>query len=246
MRTVWSSVPMIALGAIFASAGARPAAAQGGFEGVITYEVHQNKGPATIVATTKGNKLRMDMQASQPGGGGGIIINADAHTKTIIIAQQKKYMVLPDNMGNPMGGVAQPDKGATPAYTITKTGRTETVAGVSCDVIHGTTVRDGKTEEGEICVAKGMGLNAQIWGSLASGAGAAQNPQLAAIRDAVGPGNGILKVTSIKNGQPEVVIVVTKIERKSVSDDAFSPPSDYTQMQMPQMRGGAGAGAPPQ
>ena len=69
---------------------------------------------------------------------------------------------------------------------------------------------------------------------------------MSSLRDAIGPGNGLLKMTTIKDGQPEVAVVATKIERTTVSDDQFVPPAGYTVMQMPnmgQMRQGA-PGAP--
>jgi len=94
---------------------------------------------------------------------------------------------------------------------------------------------------------EGVGLNTEAWQSLAGGNSTAMNAQMTAIRDAIGAGNGVLKVTSIKNGQPVVAIEVTKIERKSLSDDMFVPPRATHRCrlpQMPQMRQGAGGGQP--
>ena len=240
MRIVWSKTPVIVLGITFAVAGARDAAAQGGFEGVVTYEIHGAKAPATMTISSKGTKARMEMSASQaPGGNMVILVDGTANTRTVLIPTMKKYMVVPPSAGT--GNAAE-----MPKYTATKTGKTETVAGETCQVIHLTTVRAGKTEEGDACVGKGVGFNTQILDALAGGRGSAMDASMSSLRDAIGPGNGLLKMTTIKDGQPEVAVVATKIERTTVSDDQFVPPAGYTVMQMPnmgQMRQGA-PGAP--
>jgi hypothetical protein len=248
MRIVWNTAAVIAVGLTFAVTGARRAEAQSGFEGTMTFQVHADQGaPKTVVASTKGNKLRLEVDGgASPMGPIVILADGSTHTRTIVMSAQKRYMTLPAGAGDPTH-MAAPDQGAVPKFTFAKTGRTETVAGENCDDFHVTTVRDGKTEEGEMCVGKGVGLNTEAWQSLAGGNSTAMNAQMSAIRDAIGAGNGVLKVTSIKNGQPVVAIEVTKIERKSLSDDIFSPPAGYTQMQMPQMpqmRQGAGGGQP--
>jgi hypothetical protein len=241
MRNVWSTASIIVLG--LSVAGVQRAAAQAnGFEGVTTYQMHSENGKTmTMVATSKGNKLRLDVNnPANPAQGGSFVMDGDAHTRTLMMAQQKKYIVIPESMAGAMGGMG---KGADAAdakkLTFTKTGRTETVAGVTCQVIHGTgTDSNGKTEEGDMCVAKGVGFNPTAWQSLAGQAGAG-NSGMAAVSDAVGPGNGILKMTTTKAGGSGFSMEVTNINKSSVPDDAFSPPAGYTQMQMP-----AGAGAP--
>jgi hypothetical protein len=42
-------------------------------------------------------------------------------------------------------------------------------------------------------------------------------------------------MTSIENGKSSVDMEATKIEKKSVSDDAFKPPAGYTGQSMGQM-----------
>jgi Domain of unknown function (DUF4412) len=239
MRIVWSRTPVIVLGLTFAGAGSRVAAAQGGFEGVVTYEIHTAKAPATMTISSKGTKARMEMTASQsPTGNMVVLVDGTANTRTVLIPAMKKYMVLPPNAGTGSGA-------DLPKYTATRTGKTETVAGETCEVIHVTTVRGGKTEEGDACVGKGVGFNTQILDALAGGRGSAMDASMASLREAIGPGNGLLKMTTIKDGQPEVAVIATKIERKTVSDDQFIPPSDFSVMQMPNKRQGA-PGAQPQ
>jgi hypothetical protein len=250
MRNVWSTASIIVLG--ISVAGARSAAAQdAGFDGTLTYQIHGENGKTmTLVTASKGSKLRVEMaDPSNPMRGGAFVIDGDAHTRMMIMTQQKKYIVMPESMTGAMGGMGMggtgnsPDAANAPKFSFTKTGRTETVAGVSCQVIHGTGTNNGKTQEADICIAKGVGFNPGTWASLGGQAGGGNG--MAAVRDAVGPGNGILKMTSTQDGKPEFDVEVTKIDRTPVGDDAFSPPAGYTQIQMPGgMGAGAGAGAP--
>jgi hypothetical protein len=242
MRNVWSTASIIVLG--LSVAGVQRAAAQDtGFEGTQTFQIHNQNGKSvTLVVATKGNKIRVEASdATDPSHSGAMVMDGAAHTRMMILPQQKKYVVLPETMAGAMGGMG---KGANPAnppkFTFTKTGRTETVAGVSCQVIHGTGTDNGKPVEGDMCVAKGVGFNPATWASLGGQMGATNSPW-GAVGDEVGSGNGILKLTSTSNGQPGVDIEVTKIDRSPVSDDAFSPPAGYTQIQMP---AGMGGGAP--
>jgi hypothetical protein len=241
MRNVWSMASIVVLG--LSVAGAQRAASQG-FDGTLTYQLHSAENGKTIslVTMSKGNKLRMQMtDPANPTRSGAFVIDNDAHTRMVIMDAQKKYILIPESMTNMMG------KGATaantPAFTFTKTGRTETVAGVSCDVIHGSGTSNGKAVEADVCVAKGVGFNPGMFTSLAG-----QNPApgLAALHDAIGAGNGVLKFTSTKDGKPDMNMEVTKIDRSSPSSDEFNPPAGYTAVQIPagMGAGAAGAGAP--
>lgn len=237
MRNVWSMASIVVLG--LSVAGVQRAAAQG-FEGTLTYQIHaQNGKTMTLVTMNKGNKTRIEMSDPEnPMHSGAFVADNDAHTRMMIMNGQKKYIVMPESMANMMGNGAN---ASTPTFTFTKTGRTETVAGVSCDVIHGTGTNNGKAEEADICVAKGVGFNP---GMFASMAGQNPAPGLVAVRDAIGPGNGVLKFSSTKEGKPDMSMEVTKIDRSSPSSDVFNPPAGYTAVQMPAGMG-AGAGAKP-
>jgi hypothetical protein len=244
MRTVWGTATIVVLGT--AALGVRGAAAQvtgGGFDGTLTYVIHTETGKtATLVTATKGQKIRVDVaDPTNPARQAAFLIDGAAHTRTILLPSQKKYITMPESMagamgsmggGMGMGGNGAAAAGAPPKFNFTKTGRTETVAGVSCEVIHGTgTASDGKTVEGDVCVAKGVGFNPGAWSQLGGGQ-APGHANMDAIRDAIGPGNGVLKMTSTKDGKQEFDLEVTKIDRASPSDAIFTPPADYTTMSM--------------
>src|SRR5207253_8889667 len=93
--------------------------------------------------------------------GGMMIMNGT--NRIIVLPDQKQYMELPMNFGERAGekevakhnGVAE------------KTGKTETIAGITCDDWHYSgKSRDDKPEEGDACVAQGAGL---MIGRLAGG-----------------------------------------------------------------------------
>jgi hypothetical protein len=236
MRNVWSTASIIALG--ISIAGVQSAAAQAtGFEGTLTYEIHSANGKTmTLVTMSQGNKMRMQMSdPDNPTHSGAFVVDGDAHTRMMVMDAQKKYIVIPESMANMMGKGVNPAN--VPQWTFTKTGRTETVAGVSCEVMHASGTNNGKSEEADACIAKGVGFNPGTFASMSAQGGAAY-PNIAAMRDAIGAGNGVVKVTTTKDGKPDVTMEVTKIDRSPVSSDAFSPPAGYTPIQM-----GAGMGA---
>jgi uncharacterized protein DUF4412 len=234
MRNVWSAASVVAAG-LFA-VGVQGAAAQTGFNGTLTYQIQSENGKTvTLVTKTQGNKTRMEMaDPANPARSGAFVIDNDAHTRTVILDSQKKYMVIPENMANMMnGGAATPN---TSDWKFTKTGKTETVAGVSCEVVHASGTANGHAEEADACVAKGVGFNPGTFASM-SRPGAATDPGIVAMRDAIGAGNGIIKVVTTKDGKPGMTMVVTNIDRTAPSADAFSPPAGYTTMQMGGMPG---------
>lgn len=221
-----------------------PASATAQFEGVITVVMHQKQeGDMTMVQWSKGNKFRADMTRPSKGGEGPgnatMIFDRDAMTSTMVMHDRRMYMTgpIPDLKAR------APDKGGKDDgadVTWTKTGRTETVAGVSCDIYHGTTVKDGKRTESDLCLAKGVGfLASRMSGSGPMGGGVMERftRNLGAPADA-----GIMKVTTYEDGKPRIELEVTKVERRTLTDGDFKPPTGYQKFEMP---GRPGAGAPP-
>jgi hypothetical protein len=238
MRIVWGTASIFVLATVVLAA--RAAAQGSGFDGTLTYVMHSETGKtAMLVTATKGQKIRVDVSdPANPTRQAAFLIDGVAHTRTILLPTQKKYFTVPASMAAAMGGMGSAvggmggsgaaAAGTPPKFTFTKTGRTETVAGVSCQVIHGTsTASDGQAVEGDVCVAKGVGFNPGSW-ALLGGGQAPGHTNMDAIRDAIGPGNGVLKMTSSKGGKQEFDLEVTKIDRSSPSDAEFSPPADYT------------------
>jgi uncharacterized protein DUF4412 len=220
---------------------AREAAAQTGFNGVITFTNYSNSGKAsTFVQTTKGRKVRLD---GMGGGGeqGSMIVDGDAKVMMMVEPAKKQYMTMTDEDMKQaqamMGPMMKKAKGDSAKYSFSNTGRTETVAGVPCEVWRGVHTDQGKKEEGEACVASGVGfaLAELTFANPMAHRGGAGYEQYEQYRQLVSGNKGILKVTKIEDGKPVPEMVATKIDRKPVSDDAFKPPAGYTEVKMGDM-----------
>ncbi|MGN6391456.1 MAG: DUF4412 domain-containing protein [Gemmatimonadales bacterium] len=233
--------------AVLLAAAALPsgvAMAQTGFNGVITFQSDRNGGKQeTFVQTTKGHKVRIEGFGSDSGS---MIVDNDAKSMMMVEPSKKQYMLVTQQdmqqmqamMGPMMERMKQGHDAKQGSFNFTKTGKSEKVAGVSCDVYHGTYVdEEGNKNEGEACVATGVGFAlADIM---------ANNPLLQQhgpghdmmdqYRQLVGGNKGILKATSIKDGKATTELEATKIEPKDVSDTVFAPPKGYKEIRMADM-----------
>jgi uncharacterized coiled-coil protein SlyX len=242
--------------AALAAIGATPVAAQTGFEGVITFrQLKKSDGThTTMLQTTKGHKVRWE---GMGGDSSVMIFDGDTHSMMIVQPQKKTYMTvtqadmdqmaammkpMADRMKDAKKGASDENKDKDFDIDITKTGRTETVAGTPCEVWHGTTTENGKKKEGEACVAPGVGLalyDIMVNNPMTRGAKGRFDTMMAKYKQVLSGGKGLLKMTSIEDGKSTVDMEATKIERKSITDDAFKPPAGYTGQSMSQMMQGA-------
>jgi hypothetical protein len=221
-----------------ASLAGGPVQAQTGFEGVITYLDHSKSDgkTTTMVQTTKGNKAKFEGLGGQQGA---VIFDGDNHSMIMVQPEKKQYMTVTQAdmdqwaaMVKPMAEkmqAAKREKGGEGKddfkIDLSKTGRTETVAGTKCEVWRGTTVdEDGTKKEGEVCVAQGVGF--AFFDIMMN------NPMMQAqmqkFKQVLSGGKGVLKFTSIEGGKPFVQMEATKIDRRSVSDAELQPPAGYT------------------
>ena len=237
MRAIhWGTAAVLSAAAWLAGSGA---AAQTGFNGVITFTNYSNSGKAsTFVQTTKGRKVRLDgMGGSEQGS---MIVDGDAKVMMMVEPAKKQYITMTDEdmkQTQAMMGPMMEKRSESGKYSFSNTGRTETVAGVPCQVWRGVRTNQGKQEEGEACVANGVGfaLAELTFANPMAHRGGAGYEQYEQFRQLVGGNRGILKVTKIEDGKPVPQMVATKIERKPVSDDAFKPPAGFTEVKMGDM-----------
>jgi Domain of unknown function (DUF4412) len=234
--------------ALAALAGApAPAAAQTGFEGVITFrEYNKSDGThSTMIQTSKGNKVRLD---GMNGSKGSMILDGDAHSMIMIEPDEKKYMTITQADMDQMAAMMPADRSKNPRdpknrdykVDLKDTGRTETVAGTKCEIWHGSsTDEDGQKREGEACVAKGVGFeayNIALNNPMAQRMrGSSMQRALEQYKKVLSGGKGVLKMTDIDNGKSIVEMEAVKIDPKSVSDTTFKPPAGYTGQSMGQM-----------
>jgi hypothetical protein len=211
----------LAAACLLATASSRLSAQ--GFNGVmqfVMYEDHPDH-PDTMTQITKGSKIRFEGMGK---GGGAMIM--DGTNRIVVLPEQKQYMELPSNLGSKQAAT----ESAKHHGVAAKTGKKETVAGITCEDWHYTgTDNDGKAEEGDACVAQGAGLMiSRFAGGMSTHVFDAGGQ---AFNDAINKGGGILKVT----GNGKVLFVAVRAQATSVPDAMFAPPAGYTKMDMSQM-----------
>ena len=110
----------------------------------------------------------------------------------------------------------------------TRTGKSETVAGVRCAVLHGKGTENGKPKEADICVAKGIGF-----GSGSTGGGPFSEALTEYANLQLAPGEGIVKMTSLEDGKSQVDLELTKVDRRPLAAVDFQPPAGFTKYDPP-------------
>jgi hypothetical protein len=215
------------------SAGLLPSAAGAqAFEGTLTFAVHSKDGTRSIMEWVKGGETRYDMLAATGGAvQGTLIVDAKAKTPTVIMPARKMYMTVPHDPSLPRAR-----SGPASDVKWTRTGKSETVAGIKCDVIHGVGTEAGKPKEADLCVARGIGF-----GSGSTGGGPFSEALTEYANLQLAPGEGIIKMTSIEGGTSQVDLELTQVSRRTLAPADFQPPADYSKYE----RGAAAPNLPP-
>jgi hypothetical protein len=241
MRGYWKTAAVVLAAAALQPRGLT---AQTGFNGVITFRSDRSGGKQdTFVQTTKGHKLRIDGFGADSGS---MIVDNDAKVMMMVEPGKKQYMVMTQDdmkqmqamMGPMMEKMKQRQSPAKGNLNFVKTGKTETVAGVPCEVWSGAyTEADGSKDEGEACVATGVGFalaDLTFNNPMLQQRGPAHDV-MEQYRQLVAGNKGILKATSVKNGKSTTQLEATKIEPKVVSDAVFAPPPGYKEIRLADM-----------
>lgn len=204
------------LAAVTTAALAAPTvtAAQGTFEGVITFQASAGSGrQQTMKYMVKGNKVRMDISAQ----GMNMFTLYDGKTKTMDMVIPMRQMYMERTVEN---AEAKADSAASKTK-INWTGKKETIAGHECEDAT-ITNEDGTTTNA--CLAKGLGEFIPAGGGRGGRGGAMGSGWEGHIGQTFP-----LKVEH--NG--EVQLLVTSIEKKPLADSLFAIPTGYTKMSMP-------------
>jgi hypothetical protein len=179
------------------------------------------------------------------------VIDNDKKTYTVInLAAMQQMVQGMAGMAKGMQGMlhhgADSSADHTPKGTVTPTGRSEVVAGITCQVFAYDGTNDGKHQTGEVCLAKGVGLMAgggmgAFPGMMGQQARQSMQQRLTAwgpMGAMLSQGYGILKATSNEDGKPKGSMEVTALQRGAPPDAAFAPPAGYTEKKMDGMMGG--------
>ncbi len=224
--------PAVAVLVAALSLGSMPLAAQA-FEGTVTWAMGK-KGEQTMTQQYKDGRVRTVMKSS----GMEMIMLMDAGMKdmTMIMPDHKMYMKM--DLKRAMAEHMKDGK-MDKMPKITDTGKTEVIAGKTCNVYR-YAEEAGQPETMEMCAAKGLGYFMMGSGGGPMGgknpmsdvAAVAANPEYAKLyKDGFFP----LRVSDIRKGTPETVMQVTAIDQKPVPASAFEIPAGYSEMKMPSM-----------
>lgn len=219
-----------------AMAGAPAVLSAQGFEGTVTYVLHSSTGkPGQLVYQVKGTRIRADITGVTTGPPGGMYMLMDATTgrMTSVMPAQKMYMTMDlKAMGEQMKqhGTGQEKR----AGKITKTGRTERIAGHKCEHY-----LMGEQQDTDVCAAKGLGM---FMGGSAGGMGRGRGlfgsglpPGFEHYTEFAKEGFVPLKVSAIRDGKEEVVMQATNVERKPLDASLFAVPAGYQEMDLGKM-----------
>lgn len=196
--------------------------------------------PMEIKYAIKGARTRVETQLSQGSAQTGVMLmDLSSGTQTMLMPQTKTYMTMNwGEMAEKMADKDIPDD----AFKATTTGKTETVAGFTCQ--HWLI---GDKQDTDVCLAQGLGYfggGGQSGGILdrlknlalkeKMKAQLAANAEFAKFAES---GAFPLKMSQIENGQSKTIMEVTSVERKSLDDSLFTVPADYRKMEIPGMPG---------
>jgi hypothetical protein len=220
--------------------------AQSSFNGVITFlNAGESGRQDTFVQYTKGNKVRLDGFGANHGS---MIIDNDAKVMMMVDPAKKQVMTMTEDdakqmqamMGSMMKHRDTEDETSGKA-SFTKTGKTETVAGVRCEIYHGVYIEaDGDKDEGDACVAPGVGFRLDaIFNNPMMQRGGAAGGRMQQFRQLVAGNKGILKAKSYEGGKLKADMEAVKIEPKALGDDMFAVPPGYKEVRLADMMAGA-------
>jgi hypothetical protein len=198
------------------------------FEGEITSRTFLDNDTLETRYSIKGASNRIETLSSQDSAI--VLIDSSLNTTTTLFPQAKSYVTMSwVEMAEEMAREAGEDSSIV-FPKVTSTGETETIAGFTCR--HWLI---GDNQDLDVCMAKGLGYYSGGSGGILdklkdptlrekAKAQLDANPEFAKF---VEGGAFPLKVAFIENGQPRVIMEVTRIERKSLDDSLFTVPVDY-------------------
>jgi hypothetical protein len=200
------------------------------FEGVITsnFYGHDAKQPMEIKTSVKGTQSRMDMNA------GGMpmytLLDAQKARMTSVMPQQKMYMTM--DLATAIGHMGEEADDTSPP--LTKTGKSETIAGHSCDHY-----LMGEDQDMDVCAASGLGTfgMGSMGGMGGQGPGGGGEMAMGWARYASQFKDGFfpLKMEEVDGEKRKLIMEVTEIEPQTLSADLFTVPAGFQEMKMPGM-----------
>ncbi len=228
------------------SPGSSSSAPGGGeFEGQITSKMFLGDKTMETRYAIKGTRNRIETHFPQESAEARLmqtsvtLMDLSSGTVTMLSPQTKTNLTM---IGGEMAEEMTKGDGKGSSFDfpkVTSTGKTETIAGITCEHwLMG--------DKADVCMAKGLGYfggggsnsildklkNLALRDKLK--AQLDTNPEFAKFIEG---GAFPLKMAQIENGQSKTIMEVTSIERKSLDDSLFTAPADYKKTDIPGMPG---------
>ena len=197
--------------------------------------------PMNLVLLVKDGKFRFDLPEGLAGAhdlGKAYVLVMPADKKLYAVMDAKKQAVLIDMdklaaQAKAFGAGHAPAGGSATPAQITKTGKTDTVAGYQCEIWH---VASEKSV-GDLCIA----AQGTSWFHLPLSGMPAEYAWASEITDGK---HFPLRFVASENGAEQGRIEVTSIQKKALPADQFSVPPGYAVMNLEQMLGAMLGGMP--
>lgn len=204
--------------------------AQGDFEGKVKFKITHDDEVSFLDYFIKGENLRMEM-----GDNAEAVFIKNGKRSLVLMTEDKMYMDLDNSLFNKfkdMAGMNENDDEEENEEEINikdyKTGKTKTILGYSCD--QWLFKDEEEDEEVEAWVTSELG-NFMLMQS-PMGAGYSPGWSSSVSNNGFFP---ILVINKDEDGEEVSRFEAVEIDKESLSDDLFSPPSDYSEMKMPGM-----------
>lgn len=193
-------------------------ASAGDFEGVLHMTTtHADEQAANMDWMIKGDKARIERARTD---GRKHVMILDSKNKTMLILFPERQAYTEVALGGEHG---ERISMALEDYEVERTGKTDKVAGRSCEVWR-VKEKDEEQERHEICVAKGFGRTASFWMEPMK----TQPPWVTQLINE--GGFGLRSIRYDSTGQASTTTEVTNIEAKSLDAALFAPPAGYQKM----------------
>lgn len=205
------------------------------FEGKVSLAMKSGREDERVIDyAMKGTRVRLEPKMAEAGGTA-MIMNGEKQEMTILMPEQRMYMVMP--LKAPPGRPAAA-RTPTPEQKNEKTGRTETILGYSCDEY--VTTDGGDTTEmwitEELGSFAGLGASNPMAGMM--GGGAPATPTAGWEEALQSKGAFPLRVVSRDaKGREKFRLEARKVEPGALPDSLFVPPAGFQKFAMPAMPG---------
>jgi hypothetical protein len=201
------------------------------FEGVVTMKMTGEGLSAEPVIFIKGTRSRMEMEMR--GIEHVMIMDTEKNTMTMMMPEQKQYMVADLQQIAESAAAVAPDSSKLEDIRVEATDRKETVAGIECQ--HYLVTSEKRKGQADLCLAKGMGnfFGMSGGGPMSRGRNTGMPVELQRLASKFPEGAFLLKGEYTEGEQVRMTLEVTRVEKKPVSDDLFTPPAEYKKVKMP-------------